>query len=46
VRLARVKPDVAAVLERDGFLSRLGRNRIHGNVYRAVEAQLAADRHD
>ncbi len=46
VRLARVKPAVAAVLERDGFLSRLGRNRIHGNVHRAVEAQLAADRHD
>ena len=46
VRLARVKPAVAAVLERDGFLSRLGQNRIHGNVHRAVEAQLAADRHD
>ena len=46
VRLARVKPAVAAVLERDGFLSRLGQDRIHGNVHRAVEAQLAADRHD
>ena len=44
VRLARVKPAVAAVLERDGFLTRLGPNRIHGNVHRAVEAQLAADR--
>ena len=46
VRLARVKPAVAAVLERDGFLSRLGRDHIHGNVHRAVEAQLAADRHE
>ena len=25
---------------------RLGQHRIHGNVHRAVEAQLAADRHD
>ena len=43
VRLARIKPTVAAVLERDGVLDRLGRGRTHGNVHRAVEAQLAAD---
>ena len=43
VRLARVKPTVAAVLERDGVLARLGPSRIHGNVHRAVEAQLVAD---
>jgi anti-anti-sigma factor len=44
LHLARLKPSVAAVLERDGVLERLGRDRIHGNVYRAVEAQLAAER--
>ncbi len=44
LRLARVKPAVAAVLEKDGVLDRLGHDRIHGNVHRAVESQLAADR--
>ena len=44
LRLARVKPTVASVLERDGVLNRLGPGRSHGNVHRAVEAQLAADR--
>jgi len=43
LRLARVKPAVATVLEKEGVLARLGPVRIHGNVYRAVEAQLAAD---
>ena len=42
LRLARVKPQVLAVLEADGFLERLGADHIHGNVHRAVEAQLAA----
>ncbi len=40
LRLARVKPGVSAVLERDGMLDRLGRDHIHGNVHRAVEAQV------
>ena len=44
VRLARVKPAVAKVLEKDSVLAQLGPSRIHGNVHRAVEAQLAADR--
>ena len=44
LRLARVKPAVAGVLERDGVLERLGGDRIHGNVHRAVEAQIAAER--
>ena len=44
LRLARVKPMVAEVLDKDGVLQRLGPGRIHGNVHRAVEAQLAADR--
>jgi len=43
-RLARVKPSVAVVLEKDGVLTRLGPDRVHGNVHRAVEAELAADR--
>jgi high affinity sulfate transporter 1 len=41
LRLARVKPVVIAVLERDGVLDRIGRERLHGNVFRAVAAQLA-----
>ena len=40
LRLARVKPAVAEVLRRDGFLDRLGKARTHGNVHRAVEAQM------
>jgi SulP family sulfate permease len=41
LRLAGVKPVVAAVLERDGVIDRIGRDRMHGNVFRAVVAQLA-----
>jgi anti-anti-sigma factor len=44
LRLARVKPAVAAVLEKDGVLGRIGQDHVHGNVARAVEAQLAAGR--
>jgi SulP family sulfate permease len=40
LRLARVKPDVRAVLDREGILDRLGRDHLHGNVHRAVEAHL------
>jgi high affinity sulfate transporter 1 len=43
LRLARVKPQVSAVLEADGFLTTLGEGRTHGNVNEAVEAQLADD---
>jgi SulP family sulfate permease len=43
LRLARVKPNVARVLERDGVLGRVGESHIHGNVQRAVMAQLDAD---
>jgi high affinity sulfate transporter 1 len=39
LRLARLKPDVHEVLERDGVLELIGSERIHGNVYRAVMAQ-------
>ena len=40
LRLARIKPAVEEVLRRDGFLDRLGEDRTHGNVHRAVEAQI------
>jgi high affinity sulfate transporter 1 len=40
LRLARVKPNVRARLERDGLLELIGADHVHGNVHRAVEAQL------
>ena len=40
LRLARVKPAVLELLKRDGFLERIGPEKTHGNVYRAVAAQL------
>jgi anti-anti-sigma factor len=43
LRLARVKPAVARVLRADGVLERIPADQVHGNVHRAVEAQLAAD---
>jgi sulfate permease, SulP family len=49
LRLARLKPPVREVLERDGVLGRIGDEKIHGNVDHAVNAQLAvsgADRAD
>jgi sulfate permease, SulP family len=41
LRLPRVKPQVYAVLQADGIVDRIGADHIHGNVHRAVEAQLA-----
>jgi SulP family sulfate permease len=41
LRLARVKPNVRAVLEADGVMDRFGTDHVHGNVHRAIEAQLA-----
>ena len=47
LRLARVKPQVLAILEADGIIDRIGADHVHGNVHRAVEAQLAdAERYD
>jgi hypothetical protein len=40
LRLARVKPTVHELLSRDGFLDRIGADKTHGNVSRAVEAQI------
>lgn len=42
LRLARLKRGVRATLERDGVLERIGDENIHGNVDRAVRAQLEA----
>jgi sulfate permease, SulP family len=39
-RLARVKPNVYRVLQTDGFVDEIGADHIHGNVQRAVRAQL------
>jgi high affinity sulfate transporter 1 len=44
LRLTRVKPPVLAVLQRDGVIDRIGADHIHGNVHRAVEAQLTDER--
>ena len=38
LRFARMKPAVQE-LRRDGFLDRIGQDKTHGNVYRAVEAE-------
>jgi SulP family sulfate permease len=40
LRLARVKPAVEEVLKRDGILDRLGADRTHGTVHRAVQSHL------
>jgi SulP family sulfate permease len=40
LHLARVKPHVLAVLTADGVVERIGAERIHGNVDRAVTAHL------
>ena len=42
LRLARLKTSVRATLESDGVLERIGPDHIHGNVFRAVQAQLGA----
>ncbi len=43
LRLARVKPPVMTMLDTDGTIALLGADHVHGNVHRAVEAQLAGD---
>ena len=44
LRLTRLKPTVRSILERDGVIEQLGADMIHGNIYRAVEAEQAAAR--
>ena len=41
LRLARVKPPVFKVLEADGVFELIGSDHVHGNVDRALEAELA-----
>jgi sulfate permease, SulP family len=41
LRLARVKPAVYELLSRDGFIDRIGDDKTHGNVSRAVDAQIS-----
>jgi anti-anti-sigma factor len=41
LRLARLKPHVLALLRADGVVDRIGADHIHGNVHRAVEAELS-----
>ena len=41
LRLARLKPEVRAVLTKDGVIDVIGSDKIHGNVFRAVQGQLA-----
>jgi len=43
LRLARLKPQVRSMLASDGVLDRIGPERIHGNVQRAVRAQLESE---
>ncbi len=43
LRLARVKPQVLAVLRADGIVELIGDDHVHGNVYRAIQAQLLED---
>ncbi len=40
LRLARLKAAVRTTLELDGVLDRLGANHVHGNIARAVQAEL------
>ena len=40
LRLAGVKPEVRTILGKDGIIDRIGTDNIHGNVHRAVQAQL------
>ena len=46
LRLARIKPRVIAVLKAEGILDRIGADHVHGNVHRAVEAQLSQSADD
>ena len=44
LRLARVKPNVLKVLRADGLVDLIGADNIHGNVDRAIAAQLSSER--
>jgi len=40
LRIARVKPQVRAMLTADGVIDQIGQDHVYGNVYEAVEAEL------
>jgi anti-anti-sigma factor len=42
LRLARVKPPVRDVLERDSVIHSIGADKIHANIYQAVAAQTGS----
>ncbi len=42
LRIARAKPQVLAILDADGVVELVGPDHIHGNVHRAVAAEIAA----
>lgn len=42
LRLARLKTAVRRTLEKDGVIERLGEDKVHGNVFRAVQTQVGA----
>lgn len=41
--LARLNPNVLAVLRADGVVELVGADHVHGNVNRAIEAELTAE---
>ena len=44
LHLSGVKPQIRAILDADGFLDRLGVDRVHPDVRGAVEAELSLSR--
>ncbi len=46
LHLARVKPVVFELLRRDGVIDCIGDERVHGNVFRAVEAEVGQTKGD
>ena len=44
LRLTRVKPEVKALLRRDGVIDSLGESQIFGNVYEAAADQIPETR--
>jgi sulfate permease, SulP family len=42
LRVARVKPQVRAMLAADGVIDQIGQDHVYGNVYEAVDAELQA----
>lgn len=45
LRLARVKPHVRALLERDGLVDRIGPDHLYGNIYEAMADTIATHEH-